>query len=375
MGCVYRRGKVWWVKYARAGKAYYESSDSQRKGDAIDLLRRREGRIAEGQPVMPKAGKVTFDDAAADLLTDYQVNGRKSVAVVTRRVRKHLTPYFTGLRLADLTTPLVQRYVAHRQQQGVVAVRGPRAGQRIGDVSPAEINRELAILKRMVRLQVQAGLMFHVPHIPLLAEHNARQGFFEPAQLDAVCRHLPPAIVPVIRFAAITGWRIASEVLPLEWRNVDFAAGEVRLDVGTTKNGEGRVFPMTSELRTLLSDLHAAHVARAKAGQIVPWVFVRMVANGRGGAVEPRRITTFTKAWRAATRAAGCPGRVPHDLRRTAIRTFVRRGISDPVAMRLSGHKTRSVFDRYNITSAADLADAALKLDAGRAEGRTRAEG
>ena len=79
----------------------------------------------------------------------------------------------------------------------------------------------------------------------MLQERNTRVGFFEPEQLDAVLAHLPEEIQPVIEFAAITGWRIASEVLPLEWRQVDMTAGEVRLDAHTTKNGEGRVFPFT----------------------------------------------------------------------------------------------------------------------------------
>src|SRR4051794_29169446 len=51
----------------------------------------------------------------------------------------------------------------------------------------------------------------------------------------------------------LTGWGTDSETLPLEWRNVDFTAGEVRLDPGTTKNKDGRVFPMTNELRVLLT--------------------------------------------------------------------------------------------------------------------------
>jgi len=69
---------------------------------------------------------------------------------------------------------------------------------------------------------------------------------------------------------------------------------------------------------------------------------------------------TETRTW---TGAAGCPGRIPHDLRRTAIRNFVRSGTSENVAMRLSGHQTRSVFDRYDIVSGEDLREAARKLN------------
>jgi integrase len=362
MGCVYRPKDraVWWVKYRRAGKTYYESSESARKRDAIDLLRRREGKIADGLPVTPKIGRLTFDEAAADLLNDYKTNGKRSLVVVERRVRKHLTPFFMGRRMADVTTDLVRTYIKERQKQGVVH---HRTGERIGEVSAAEINRELALLKRMFSLTIQAGKLLHRPHVPMLTERNVRKGFFEADQLAAVLARLPAEIRPVIEFAAITGWRVASEILPLEWRNVDFGAGEVTLDPETTKNREGRVFPMTGELRALLGRQHAEHLRLKRDGRIVPHVFFRLVARGRGGEKEPRRITSFGKAWKSACRAAGCPGRIPHDLRRTAIRTMVRRGIPERVAMMLSGHKTRSVFERYNIVSDGDLSVAAERLN------------
>jgi integrase len=162
----------------------------------------------------------------------------------------------------------------------------------------------------------------------------------------------------------LTGWRIDSEVLPLEWRRVDFKANEIRLDAGTTKNREGRTFPMTQELRRLLKAQEAEHTRLKQAGHLFPFVFFREVAEGRGGEKKPRRIKRFNKAWKNACRAAGCPGRIPHDLRRTAVRNFVRTGIPERVAMQMTGHKTRSVFERYNIVSEGDLREAARKIDA-----------
>jgi integrase len=162
----------------------------------------------------------------------------------------------------------------------------------------------------------------------------------------------------------LPGRDIGEAQLPLEWRHVDFAGGEIRLDPGTTKNGEGRTFPMTRDLRTLLQRQHTEHQRFRKAGHILPQVFVREVANGRGGEKTPRPIIRFTKAWRRACLAAGCPGRIPHDLRRTAVRNLVRAGIPERVAMQMTGHKTRSVFERYNIVSDGDLKDAARRLDA-----------
>lgn len=375
MGCVFRPKDraVWWIKYRRAGKTYYESSESIKKGDAKTLLDLRQGKIAEGVAVTPKVGRTTFTEAAADLLNDYRVNGKRSLVVVERRVTKHLTPYFEGCKMANVTTSDVRAYIAHRQQQGILSAKGTRKGERIGDVSNAEINRELALLKRMFSLACQDGKLLHKPHIPMLNEDNVRKGFFESEQLASVLGHLPAEIQPVIRFAAITGWRIASEVLPLEWRNVDFQAGEVRLDAGTTKNDEARTFPLTSELRAVLDQQHAEHLRLKREGRIVRFVFFRLVAKGRGGEKEPQRIISFNKAWKSACKAAGCPGRLPHDLRRTAIRAMVRQGIPERVAMTLSGHKTRSVFERYNIVSHGDLRDAARKLDAAAPAGQSSA--
>ncbi len=144
---------------------------------------------------------------------------------------------------------------------------------------------------------------------------------------------------------------------------MNFDTGEVRLDAGATKNGKGRVFPMTAELRSMLEGQHDEHERLKKTGVIVPWVFFRMVAEGRGGPKTPQPVVSITHAWKAACKAAGCPGRIPHDLRRTAIRNFVRNGVPERVAMRLTGHLTPSVFARYDIVSDGDLADAAKRLD------------
>lgn len=98
-------------------------------------------------------------------------------------------------------------------------------------------------------------------------------------------------------------------------------------------------------------------------GLLTPWVFWRLVADARGGEKKPQPILRFEEAWRLACRAAGLPGKIPHDLRRTAIRNLVRAGIPESVAIQMSGHRTRSVLERYNITSGADLKDAARKLN------------
>jgi integrase len=120
---------------------------------------------------------------------------------------------------------------------------------------------------------------------------------------------------------------------------------------------------ITTALKTLLETQLAEHKKLKKAGHICPNVFWRMVADERGGVKKPRAILRFEKEWKHAVEAAGCPGRIPHDLRRTAVRNLVRAGIPQTVAMSLTGHKTDSVFRRYDIVSAIDLKDAARRLD------------
>ncbi len=375
MGELRKRGGTWYFRYYRNGVRHEESSHSKNKEVARDLLRKREGAIADGIPVTAKINRFRFEEAATDLITEYKVNGRKSLDELERRIEKHLTPFFGGRRMSSITTSDVRTFTAERQSATEVVKKPYTIRRKDGTTitvaeqrrastgaSNAEINRELTILKRMFRLAMQAGKLLHQPYIPLLEERNTRKGFFELEMLRGVLGHLPLHLRPVIEFAYITGWRIPSEVLTIEWRQVDFKACEVRLDPETTKNREGRVFPMTDDLRRLLEAQHKEHLRLKSGGFIVPRVFVRMVAKGRNGTKEPRPIQAFTKAWKTACAAAGCPGRIPHDLRRTAIRNMVRRGVPERVSMQLAGHKTRSVFERYNIVSDGDLRTAALQL-------------
>jgi integrase len=243
--------------------------------------------------------------------------------------------------------------VADRTPASSVPVRAYIIARQEGGASAGEINRELTALKRMFTLSVQAGKLLYRPHIPMLKERNVRTGFFELEAFLAVCAKLPAPLQPVVTFAYLTGWRIADEVLPLEWRRVDLQAGEVRLDRGTTKNDEGRVFPITDDLReVLIEQRQERERLQREKGVLCPYVFHR----------EGKPIKRFEKAWKAACVAAGCPGRIPHDLRRTAARNMVRAGVPERVAMELTGHKTRSVFERYNIVSMGDFQVAATRL-------------
>ena len=200
--------------------------------------------------------------------------------------------------------------------------------------SNGEINRELAMLKRAFNLGIQAGKLIAKPHVSMLKENNVRSGFFERDQFEAVKWHLRDSLKMFVTFAYITGWR-KRQIQRIEWRQVDFAAGRVMLDPGTTKNDKGRVFPFTQELRQLLEgQKERTQKLQREKGIVIPWVFHR----------EGKRIGDFRKSWRTACRKAGLPGRIPHDFRRIEVRNLVRAGIPERVAMQMTGHKTRSIF-------------------------------
>jgi integrase len=368
MGELKQRGQIWWIRYYKNGRRHEESSGSTKESDAKSLLRVREGDIERGVAITPRVGRIRFDEAVKDVINDYRTNRKRSLDDVERRIARHLRPFFGNRRMASITTADIREYIDSRQKETTIVRRAftftardgtprqvPEQRRTITGVSNAEINRELTALKRMFNLAIQAGKLLQKPHIPLLKEDNVRVGFFERDQFLAVLAHLPEPVRPAASFAYLTGWRIDSEVLSLEWRQVDFGAGEVRLDPGKTKNGEGRTFPMTRELREVLEQQRTITENLQRQLKVVcPRVFHR----------SGRPIKSFRVAFRSACVEAGCPGRVLHDFRRTAVRNLVRAGIPERVAMQMTGHKTRSVFERYNIVSAGDLREAAKRLDA-----------
>ena len=336
-GSIYKRGKVWWLSYYANGEHVCESSHSKDKAEAKQLLQKQLGQIAEGRYVGPRADKVVIEEMAEDMLNDYKINNKKSLNDARRSVTCILR-FFGGRRAQSVTTADISGYVSHRQAEGL---------------TNGSINRELAALKRMYNLALQSGKIIRKPHIEMLQENNVRQGFFEWEDFEAIHAKLPGYLRGPMIFAYLTGWRVRSEVLPLTWSNVDFKAGTVRLEPGTTKNKKGRLIYMTTSMKMLLEEQHEKRLAfQRQQGQIIPLIF-----HNQG-----KPIRNYYKPWYKACRLAGLPDKLPHDFRRTAVRNFVRAGIPERVAMEMTGHKTRSVFDRYHIVSEGDLREAALKL-------------
>ena len=198
--------------------------------------------------------------------------------------------------------------------------------------------------------------LLRMPVLHKLKEARPRQGFFEPSQFDAVRRHLRPDLQVAISMAHVLGWRTQSEVLTLTLAQVDLEGGTVRLS--TSKNGEGRVVYLTPEILAVVeAQIERVRQLSRRLNRIVPYLFPRFTGRYAG-----HRLNDFRTAWKTACRKAHLVGMLRHDFRRTAVRNVVNAGVSERVAMTMTGHKTRSVFDRYHIVSPADLQEAARKL-------------
>jgi len=134
MGQLKRRGQIWWVRYYRDGRRFEESSRSAKEGDALRLLRVREGDIAKGLPVSPKIGRLRFDEAVQDLVNDYTTNKKRSLKALSIRVEKHLMPFFAGRRMASITTSDVRAYIARRQAETTIVHRAHDVRRKDGTV-------------------------------------------------------------------------------------------------------------------------------------------------------------------------------------------------------------------------------------------------
>jgi integrase len=365
-----RESKNFYIQFYRNGVRYVENTHTDKITAAKSLLRRR---LGSEQFVPPKLEKLTFDELAAGVVTDYEKNERSSLPRVRRSIR-YLTKFFRGQRAININGAMASEYaVLRRKRPGDEAAReGISTGAAI-----ATVNRELAARRRMFNLGKEGGrVRFLLPTISLTKENNVRKGFLDHDKYQELRGALPEYARTVLVAMYHTGMRIG-EVLAIQWDQVDIAEREIRLEPGTTKNDEARTLPLHGEL---LEVIQIQREARDRKYPKCPWVFSH--------AGKP--IKNLYKAWRAACVKVGlgrmvcaacsgeigesgacskCSGKVakyvgliPHDLRRTGVRNLIRAGVPRSVAMKISGHKTESVFERYNITDREDLRDAAQRL-------------
>jgi len=316
------------------------------------FLKNREGRSAAGLQPLLRVDRITYDELALDLRLHYETTGTRGLKEADTRFQA-LQPFFTGRRAVSLKGALAEEYVQYRLKAGV---------------TPATINRELATLIRMLRLGYERDKVAKLPVIHKLTEAPPRAGFFERADFEAVRRTLRPDLQLAVTIARSYGRRMQSEVLTLGLSQIDITAGTKRIDPGGSKTGEGRIVYLSADVKRMLEEqIERVPTLSRTLGRVIPYLFPHL-SKGR---LQGQRIRDFRKSWTSACKAAGLSGMLRHDLRRTAARNHIRSGVPEVVSMRITGHRTRSVFDRYNIVSPADLQDATRRMADGHNSGHS----
>jgi site-specific recombinase XerD len=343
---------------------------------AKKLLKRRLAEVETKTYVMRT--NVKIDELIADLLAEYRRERRKTTAEVESRWKKHLEPFFGRMKVDDINTDTVQRYSIQRIEQ---------------DAAGPTVNRELAIVKHAFHLGMKSTppKVRACPVIPMYKENPARKGFLDDDQYTLLARECNREGL-WFRALLTTAYSFAfrKSELNLRVRQVDLASRQIRLEQGETKNDEGRIAPMTDEVFTLLT---ACVIGKQKND----YVFTRPAAKP-GLPEEP--VRGFRRRWAKVCCVVGlgelvCPDCYPelkeqtidaksrcsacgkkwrhqqlkyvgllfHDLRRSGVRNLIRVGVQQKVAMSISGHKTASVFERYNIVDERDIMEAGRKLN------------
>lgn len=282
----------------------------------------------EPKPVA-KTGLI-FDDLAKTYLEDYELQRYRTLNSARGRVA-NLRRFFGGWPADAITAASIREYQVTRRQQGA---------------SGATVNRETSGLSRMFHLAIRLDRLSSMPRFPERLEENPpRQGFFEHAEYLRVRGYLPSGYQDVLDFAYYSGWR-RREITELTWAEVDLDGGVIRLSPHRSKTKVGRLLPLSKPIREVLERRKNRRLTSDR------FVFKR----------DDATVREWKVAWREACRQAGVPGRFLHDCRRTAARNLIRAGVPERVAMLLTGHKTRAIFDRYNIVNERELTIAGTRL-------------
>lgn len=275
-------------------------------------------------------GPLTFDSIALSYLEDYVLQQYRTLNTARPRV-EHLRAFFGGWPAERIQADAIRRYQLQRRKDGAAS---------------ASINRETSALSRMLQLAIRRGRLERMPFFPKrLQENPPRQGFFEHSEYLQVRSYLAPPFQDVLDFAYYSGWR-RNEILFLSWGEVDMQGGVIRLSPERSKTQTGRVLPISGPLGRVLERRRA----------LTP------VGESRVFQRDGLPVRAWRYALRNACAQANVPHRMLHDCRRTAARNLVRAGVPERVAMLLTGHKTRAVFDRYNIVNEQELLQAGERL-------------
>jgi integrase len=348
--------------YDESGKQIRVTTGTPIKQEALAFLRKLMGDNDRGLVSVTELKKITYGDLRAGLIANYVEKGNSSLiqndggdeSIVGL---KALDEFFgfrvdnPGVPFTKITTDRARQFAKQRMKEGL---------------STATVNRSLACLRRMLAIAHEESKIQHVPKIRFLKEPPARKGFLTEERFEALLNILPTHLRPLILLLYWCGVRLG-EAQRIEWPQVNLDAGIIHLAEDQTKNSEARDIPLPSVLMDILS------AVESKSGRVFDDTNLRVEWGKACELVgEGKRVKEVSKSGNIWYRYKGL---IVHDLRRSAVRNLVTvGGVAEKVAMKISGHKTRDVFDRYHIVSTADVTDAMQKVAVAKARASKKAQ-
>ena len=329
-GNLVKRGRYWYIRFTDAsGRRVEESTHCEQKADAEKKLKIALGEVAAGVRVRMSPVNAKVADACQLVIDDYVLRKKATTSDLKSRIKLHILPALGGIVLSRLRSSAIMAYANKRVEAGA---------------APASVNRELAIVRRGLRLarDQEPPWMLRIPKVEMLEEDNARTGFIERADYDRLRKELPEHLQIAFAIAYHVGARIGT-IRSLRIDQVDMAAKVIRIEKGQTKNKADHVIPIYGDMEGYLAIAVEANK--------------KFVCECKG-----KQLGLFRKSWASATKRAGLEGLLFHDLRRSAIRNMIAAGIPEQTAMKITGHKTTSMFRRYNILVERDIQKAAVKM-------------
>lgn len=338
-GRLYLRGKVYWVCYYLRGVQHREAAKDRNGNGVTDstlALKFLKARLKEvhadevGGPAFttPRASRLTVHDILTSLKNQFEENDQWTAQ--NRSHWKRADEDF-GISLAARLTP--EKFDEYRKR-------------RLADGDkPASINRPLQLIRQAYILAINRNELSRVPYIRFLSEKgNARKGFCEETEFRNIMNFLPEYLKDFALFGYCTGMR-CGEIRSLKWEYVKGDVIELQAEDAKGDGGEenARLIPMVGrDLSGVLERRKAARQVKDNAGNTA---LAALLFHHNGHA-----IVDIRKAWKSACKKAGVPNRLFHDLRRSAVKNLDEAGVPRDVAMSLSGHRSQSMYSRYNIS-------------------------
>lgn len=343
-GCRYWYAQI----YDKNGKQRRVSTRTQVKQKAQSFIRKLLVDKDLGNPFVGDLNKIRYGNLRAVLLQNYTERGNKSLLTDANGEEfinglKPLDTFFeykssadSGVPVTKITTDTAREFAQRRLKEGV---------------TNDAVNNSLALLRRMLRLAHEDGKLAVVPKIRLLKHNPARKGFLPREKFEELLDHIPANLKPLIVFLYYCGVRLG-EALQVDWSQVDLKMPVIRIEDEQTKTGEARAVPLPDVLVTMLKKIEP------KQGRVFDNTNLR---KSWAKACAAAKLGTLTPVDKAGNQRY--TGLIIHDLRRSAIKNLMKMGVNERVAMTISGHKTRSVFDRYHIVDESDVLEAMKRVE------------